>query len=100
MLFIYSFSLRHWEIPVSVTYLLTECAEQLALAAECPAHRIRLWLENQLGAALYFPFVQRTDQFTEHTYGVLKHSLQRASNAVYTNVRFPFECLSYINSYN
>ncbi|KAJ2914538.1 hypothetical protein MD484_g5872, partial [Candolleomyces efflorescens] len=86
-LFLYSFSLRHWEIPVGVPYLLTECAEQLALAVEHPDHRIQSWLENQLSAALYFPFIQRMEQLTEDTYGRVKHSLERASNAIYA--KFP-----------
>ncbi|RXW12985.1 hypothetical protein EST38_g12866 [Candolleomyces aberdarensis] len=81
-LFFYSLFLDSSRISVGVSYLLTECAEELALAAECPDHRIRLWLEHWVGVT-QFPLQLRKHQFTEHTYGALQHNLQRVSTVIH-----------------
>jgi hypothetical protein len=78
------------------SYLLTECTKELALAAECPDHRIRLWLEKELDYVLYGGVISTT-QFTEHTYRRIQHDLPRAAAAIHVNVRFSN---SFIASYN
>ncbi|RXW17165.1 hypothetical protein EST38_g8689 [Candolleomyces aberdarensis] len=85
-LLFYSLPLPNSQISVGLSYLLTECAEQLALAVECPGHRIKLWLEHVNPVFSAFSNSTQTDQFTEHTFGVLQHNLQRASNAIHANV--------------
>ncbi|KAJ2925438.1 hypothetical protein H1R20_g11655, partial [Candolleomyces eurysporus] len=84
-LFCCPFFLNASQISVSLSYLLTECVEQLALAAECPDPRIRLWLEDQLPG--YWANLEQgsTYQFSVHTYRALQHNLQRASTAIHAN---------------
>ncbi|RXW11886.1 hypothetical protein EST38_g13969 [Candolleomyces aberdarensis] len=65
------------------SYLLTECAKQLALAAEYPDRCTRLWLDDDLRYAVYTP--SHIVQFTQHTYEGLQQSLQRASTAIHAN---------------
>ncbi|RXW12986.1 hypothetical protein EST38_g12867 [Candolleomyces aberdarensis] len=84
-LLFYSLFSSVYHISVDPSYLLTECVEQLALAAECPDHRIKLWLEILLPDHWA---VSRTYQFNEHMYRSLKHNLQRASTAIHPKVLF------------
>jgi hypothetical protein len=81
------------EMSVGLSYLLTECVEQLALALECPDRRkVALWLVKRV--PIYWLLVPlKTDQFTEHTFGVLQHNLQRASTTIHANVCFLFPIL-------
>ncbi|RXW14113.1 hypothetical protein EST38_g11739 [Candolleomyces aberdarensis] len=68
------------------SYLLTECTQQLALAAECPDRRIRLWLERKFW---YFEKCQEHPfRLSEHAHETLQHDLQRASTAIHANVCF------------
>ncbi|RXW13343.1 hypothetical protein EST38_g12509 [Candolleomyces aberdarensis] len=66
------------------SYLLTECVKQLALAVECPDHRIRLWLEGDLphdaGDHQEYPF-----RLSERTHKTLDHGLRRVSTAIHAN---------------
>jgi hypothetical protein len=64
-------------------YMLTECANQLVPAAECPGPHTQRWLEKGLD---YGPPWWSTVQFTEHTHKILQHDLQRASTAIRANV--------------
>ncbi|RXW23270.1 hypothetical protein EST38_g2582 [Candolleomyces aberdarensis] len=73
---------------VGLSYLLTECVEQLALAAECPYYPIRLWLKNRLDDRFFVGYRVNRIRFTEDTYGALQHNLQRVSNAIRANVFF------------
>ncbi|RXW14741.1 hypothetical protein EST38_g11118 [Candolleomyces aberdarensis] len=87
-MFFSSLTLHSSRISVGLHYLLVKSIEQLALAAECPVLHTRLWL---LGAYIplgYFPFDPWWMEFTEHIFGVLRHNLQRASNAIHANVMF------------
>ncbi|RXW16185.1 hypothetical protein EST38_g9668 [Candolleomyces aberdarensis] len=88
----YSLSLPHSQNSVCLSYLLTECIEQLVLAVEYPDHRIRLWLQDRLHITLLPLLRGGTDQFTEHTYVALQHNVQRASNAIHANV----SCLEFL----
>ncbi|RXW13902.1 hypothetical protein EST38_g11952 [Candolleomyces aberdarensis] len=81
----YSLSLPNSQISVGLSYLLTECIEQFALAAECPDHRIKLWLETVFPSGFVASYRVKTDQFTEHMFGVFQRNLQRASNAIHAN---------------
>ncbi|RXW16658.1 hypothetical protein EST38_g9195 [Candolleomyces aberdarensis] len=67
--------------------LLTECAKQLALAAECSDRRIRLWLEEELDYDVLDDGPACTVQFTKNTYKTVRQDLQRASTAIQT--KFP-----------
>jgi hypothetical protein len=69
-------------------YMLTECANELVLAAECAEPHTRRWLETQL--SLTFPQLVGTSQFTEQTYVALQHDMHCASTAVRVNVFFEF----------
>ncbi|KAJ2925365.1 hypothetical protein H1R20_g11668, partial [Candolleomyces eurysporus] len=83
-LFFYSLSVPSSNIFGGFSHLLTECVEQLVLAVECPDQRVQLWLETVFPIA--FPSTtETTSQFTEHTFGVLQHELQRATNAIHAN---------------
>jgi hypothetical protein len=69
-------------------YMLTECANQLMLAAECAGLHTRRWWEKRL----LFRGIDLSSmvQFTEQTYENLQHDLQRASTAIRANVLFEF----------
>jgi hypothetical protein len=73
----------HWLLN-NQPYVLTEWANQLVLAAECPGSHTQCWLETGMYCA--HPVQGRTVQFTEHTHEVLQHDLQRASTAIRANV--------------
>jgi hypothetical protein len=74
--------------PSSSTYLLTECAKQLALATECPGPLIVDWLgEYPFALTGYRPRISSI-QITEHLCKTLRHDLERASAAIHAKVRF------------
>jgi hypothetical protein len=64
-------------------YVLTEWANQLVLAAECPGPHTQCWLEKGL---YYGSSMMSTVQFTENELKTLQHALQRASTAIRANV--------------
>jgi hypothetical protein len=75
--------------PSSRTYLLTECAKQLALAAECPDPLIARWLgDRSLGLSGYLGLEGQRVLITEHLCKTLRHDLERASAAIHAKVRF------------
>jgi hypothetical protein len=76
--------------PSCSTYLLTECAKQLALAAECPEPLIAHWLGESLFAPSVFPqgWKGQPVPITEHLCKTLRHDLERASAAIHAKVRF------------
>ncbi|KAJ2934207.1 hypothetical protein H1R20_g2914, partial [Candolleomyces eurysporus] len=85
IVFFYSLFLDNSEISVGKPYLLVKSIEQLALAAECPGLHTRLWLELP-PFTLFFSRLERMEiELTEHIFGVLRHNLQRASNAIHAN---------------
>ncbi|RXW11614.1 hypothetical protein EST38_g14241 [Candolleomyces aberdarensis] len=67
--------------------LLTNCTNQLALAAEFPDSWIRPWLEQGLYYANFGDSLHRVS-FTEDTYETIQYDLQRASTAIHANVCF------------
>jgi hypothetical protein len=76
--------LREHQLLNDQPYVLTEWANQLALAVECPGPHTQRWLEKGL---YYVPSAQAsTVQFAEHTHKILQHDLQRASTAIRANV--------------
>jgi hypothetical protein len=69
-----------------ISYLLTECTKQLALAVEFPDPLVGRWLEGN--RMLWAEEIQIcTICFTEDTYKTVHHELQGASTAIHTNVR-------------
>ncbi|KAJ2927661.1 hypothetical protein H1R20_g9437, partial [Candolleomyces eurysporus] len=66
-MFFFSLFLQHPLNSDDTAYLLTECAKQLALAAECPGRCSTLWLETGVDF---------------HLRGTVQNDLQRASTAV------------------
>jgi hypothetical protein len=78
------------------SYMLTECANQLVLAAECAEPHTRRWLDKQLPPYMVAP-PSSTSQFTEQTYEALQHDLQRASTAIRANVFLNFTLLLFVN---
>ncbi|KAJ2932316.1 hypothetical protein H1R20_g4785, partial [Candolleomyces eurysporus] len=84
MFFYTIFLKKHWSLTDN-SYLLTECTNQLALAAECSDPHIRLWLKQKLLDLRAFGSPVITVEFTEHTYETIRHGLQRASAAIHTN---------------
>jgi hypothetical protein len=68
-------------------YILTECANQLVLAAECADPHTRRWLETGLSCDQPHQ-LNITQLFTEHTCEALQHGLQCTSNAIQAHVRF------------
>jgi hypothetical protein len=77
------------------SYLFTGCAKQLALAAECPDPLLQIegWLRNSTFMYLRDKIHRDIPSFTEDTCKTLQHHLQRASTAIYANVRFRFTYL-------
>jgi hypothetical protein len=68
-------------------YMLTECTNQLVLAAECTSPRIQDWLKLPWS---YCSYEKEEDSipFSKHTYNTLQHDLRRASTAIQANVCF------------
>jgi hypothetical protein len=89
-LLFYSLSLPSSQISVGLSNLLTECTESLALAVECPDHRMELWLGTVFPSGLVTSYGVKTDQITDLSFAVLQGNLQRASNAIHANVCIPF----------
>jgi hypothetical protein len=74
---------------IDTMYLLTECAKQLALAAECPDPLIAHWLGHSLlPFSGYLGGEGSTFPITEHLCKTLQHDLERASAAIHAKVRF------------
>jgi hypothetical protein len=64
-------------------YVLTECTQQLVLAAEGADPRTQLWLEKELN----YKYTRNiTVQFTKHTHKALQLDLQRALTAIEAHV--------------
>ncbi|KAJ2934189.1 hypothetical protein H1R20_g2916, partial [Candolleomyces eurysporus] len=84
-LFFYSLFLDNSQISIGKPYLLVKSIEQLALAAECPGLHTRLWLETGFLKHWFSTQNRMEIEFTEHIFGVLRHNLQRASNAIHAN---------------
>ncbi|RXW15208.1 hypothetical protein EST38_g10652 [Candolleomyces aberdarensis] len=74
--FFSSFFMDNSQISVGLSHLLTECAEQLALAAESPNHCIEYWLRCPISCPVDLSR-QRICQFTEHTYGAFPELLEQ-----------------------
>ncbi|RXW16338.1 hypothetical protein EST38_g9517 [Candolleomyces aberdarensis] len=70
----------HWNEDL---YLLIECAKQLALAVECPDHRVRLWLEQKLWYRARYQ--EHQFRLSERTHETLQHDLRRASTTIHAN---------------
>jgi hypothetical protein len=68
-------------------YMVTQCANQLVLAAECADPHIRRWLKTNWHCGLPRR-LSPTQLFTEHTYTALQHGLQCASNATQAHICF------------
>ncbi|RXW19975.1 hypothetical protein EST38_g5877 [Candolleomyces aberdarensis] len=95
-MFFFSLFLERFRASSDTLYLLTQCAKQLALVAECPGDRFRPWLET----GMYYPV--KADgliciaQLTERTYKTVQHDLRRASSAIYAKVLFLYFILPFI----
>jgi hypothetical protein len=86
-MFFYSLNLKSSKISVGLSYLLTECAEQFALAVECSGRRdidsVRRWLDN--ASPVFVPLLwheEQTVHLTERLLRVLQQNLNRALYAV------------------
>jgi hypothetical protein len=76
-------NLREYPQSNNQPYVLTECANQLVLVAECPGPYTQRWLEKRLH---YVGPSGSVVQLTEHTHETLQCALQRASTAIRANV--------------
>ncbi|KAJ2936238.1 hypothetical protein H1R20_g855, partial [Candolleomyces eurysporus] len=85
-MFFYTVFLKNSPSLTDNSYLLTECTNQLALAAECPDPHIRLWLRKVLHYGMTRYSAMITIQLTENTYETVRNGLQRASAAIHINV--------------
>jgi hypothetical protein len=95
-LFFYTFLQPNLQLLNRDSYMLTECANQLVLAAECADPQTRRWLDKQVPSMA--PRAAAWWQFTEQTYEALQYDLQRASIAIQANVCFlNFTLLSFVN---
>jgi hypothetical protein len=75
--------LQRYQLLNNQLYVLTEWANQLVLAAECPGPHTQHWLEKAL--PYVFPMLS-TVQFTEDELKTLQHALQCASTTIRANV--------------
>jgi hypothetical protein len=83
MLFYTIIHLQRFPLLNDAPYVLTEWANQLVLAAECPSPHTQRWLEKGL---YYASSTLNTVQFTEDKLKTLQHALQCASTAIRANV--------------
>jgi hypothetical protein len=90
-MFFYNLNLNIFQLLNKDLCMLTECANQLVLAADCADIRTRCWLEEVLDYYdNHYSSERSTAQFTEHTYKALQHDLQRASKTIQAHVCFEF----------
>jgi hypothetical protein len=88
-MFFYSLTLNGLQLLNHDLHILTECANQLALAAECADPHTRHWLKEGFSYDYNESRRRSTVQFTERTFEALQHDLQRASTAIQAIVCFP-----------
>jgi hypothetical protein len=84
MLFYTIIHLQRFPLLNDAPYVLTEWANQLVLAAECPGPHTQCWLEK--GLHYGSPMMLSTVQITEDELKTLQHALQCASTTIRANV--------------